>query len=69
MILSRIQQETGEIAGALADVFASLLALGDVLEVWRIANLVPSFRKVSGDNPGNDRQSTLNNTQRATVNQ
>eukprot|EP00061_Rhincodon_typus_P005511 g25104.t1 len=42
-----------EIAGALADIFTSCLNTDEVPEDWRLANVVPLFRKGSRDNPGN----------------
>eukprot|EP00061_Rhincodon_typus_P017475 g46182.t1 len=44
-----------EIAGALTKIFVSSLATGEVLEDWRVANVVPLFKKGNKDNPGNYR--------------
>eukprot|EP00061_Rhincodon_typus_P000631 g12266.t1 len=40
-----------EIAGALTEIFAASLRMGEVPEEWRIANVVPLFKKGSKDNP------------------
>ncbi|XP_072897849.1 myoneurin isoform X2 [Hemitrygon akajei] len=43
------------IAGALTNIFVSTLATGEVPEDWRVANVVPLFKKGTRDNPGNYR--------------
>ena len=48
-----------EIAEPLALIFMSSLASGIVPEDWRIANVVPLFKKGSRDHPGNYRQMAL----------
>eukprot|EP00061_Rhincodon_typus_P012728 g38638.t1 len=50
-----LRDATEQIAGALTDIFESLLATGEVLEDWRIANVVPLFKKGNRDNAGNYR--------------
>ena len=40
-----------EIAEALAKIFVSSLAMGEVPEDWRVANVVPLFKKGRRDNP------------------
>eukprot|EP00061_Rhincodon_typus_P002524 g17785.t1 len=55
-ICPRILREArGQIAGALANIFVSSLATGEVPEDWRIANVVPVFKKCNRDNLGNYR--------------
>eukprot|EP00061_Rhincodon_typus_P008329 g30849.t1 len=55
-IYPRMRREAGEeIAGALYKIFVSSLAIGEVPEDWRIANVVPLFKKDNRDNPGNHR--------------
>ena len=55
-IYPRILREAREeIAGALREIFVSSLATGEVAEDWRIANVVPLFKKGSKSNPGNYR--------------
>eukprot|EP00061_Rhincodon_typus_P007414 g29088.t1 len=44
-----------EKAEALADIFTSSLATGEILEDWRLANVVPWFKKDSKDKLGNYR--------------
>ena len=59
-IYPRILREARvEIAGALTEIFVSSLATGEVPEDWRIANVVPLFKKSSRDNPGNYRPMNL----------
>ena len=48
-----------EIAEALTEIFISSLATGEVPEDWRIANVVPLFKKGIRDNPGNYRPVSL----------
>ena len=48
-----------EIAEALAKIFASSLSTGEVLGDWRVANVVPLFKKGSKDKPGNYRPVSL----------
>ena len=48
-----------EIAQPLALIFVSSLSTGTVPEDWRIANVVPLFKKGSRDNPGNYRPVSL----------
>eukprot|EP00061_Rhincodon_typus_P003200 g19519.t1 len=48
-----------EIAGALADMFISSLTTDEVPEDWRLANVVPLFKKRCRDNPGNYRPVSL----------
>eukprot|EP00061_Rhincodon_typus_P016653 g44980.t1 len=48
-IYSRLLREAKEeIAGALTNVFVSSLATGEVLEDWRVANVVPLSKKGNG---------------------
>ena len=50
-IYPRILREAREdIAGALREIFVSSLATGEVPEDWRIANVVPLFKKGSKNN-------------------
>jgi len=59
-IYPRILREAKEeIAGALTEIFVSSLASGEVPEDWRIANVVPLFKKGRKDNPGNYRPVSL----------
>jgi len=44
---------------AEAKIFVSSLATGEVPEDWRVANIVPLFKKGSRDNPGNYRPVSL----------
>jgi len=56
VIYPRILREAWEeIAGALREIFVSSLASGEVPEDWRIASVVPLFKKGSKDNPANYR--------------
>eukprot|EP00061_Rhincodon_typus_P011861 g37197.t1 len=51
-IYPRILREAREeIARALRKIFISSLATGEVTEDWRIANVVPLFKKGGKDNP------------------
>ncbi|PLS49478.1 hypothetical protein CYV29_15670, partial [Carnobacterium maltaromaticum] len=54
-----LREAREEIAGALTDIFAASLNTGEVPEDWRIANVVPLFKKGSRDNPGNYRPVSL----------
>eukprot|EP00061_Rhincodon_typus_P003128 g19359.t1 len=59
-IYPRILREAkDQIAGELTDIYASSLATGVVPEDWRIANVVPLFKKGSKDNLGNYRPESL----------
>ncbi|GCB73634.1 hypothetical protein scyTo_0002714 [Scyliorhinus torazame] len=59
-IYPRILKEAREeIAEALTEIFGSSLSSGDVPEDWRIANVVPLFKKGSKGNPGNYRLVSL----------
>ena len=59
-IYSRILREAREkIAGALREIFVFSLATGEIPEDWRIANVVPLFKKGSKNNPGNYRPVSL----------
>ena len=48
-----------EIAGALTDIFTSSLTTGEVPEDWKMANVVPLFKKGSRNNSGNSRPVSL----------
>eukprot|EP00061_Rhincodon_typus_P009918 g33776.t1 len=48
-----------EIAGALREIFVSSLDTGEGRKDWRIANVVPMFKKVGRDNPANYRPVSL----------
>eukprot|EP00061_Rhincodon_typus_P003482 g20198.t1 len=50
-----LQETREEIVGALADILASSLAIGEVLEDWRVANFVPLFKKGCNEKLGNYR--------------
>eukprot|EP00061_Rhincodon_typus_P015144 g42662.t1 len=50
-----IREAREEIAGALTKIFISSLAPGEILEDWHVASVVPLFKKVNRDNPGNYR--------------
>ena len=53
-------KETGvEIAGALAEIFKMSISTGQVLEDWRIAHVVPLFKKGLKSKPGNYRPVSL----------
>eukprot|EP00061_Rhincodon_typus_P002059 g16509.t1 len=54
-----LQEAREEIAGPLADIFASSLATGEDPEDWRVANVVPLFRKGCKEKPGNYRPISL----------
>ena len=43
----------------MREIFVSSLATGEVPEDWRIANVVPLFKKDSKNNPGNYRPVSL----------
>ena len=59
-IYPRLLRETRDvIAGPLTEIFVSSLDTGQVPEDWRIANVVPLFKKGSRDNPGNYRPVSL----------
>eukprot|EP00061_Rhincodon_typus_P001904 g16095.t1 len=47
------------IAGPLDEIFISLIATGEVLEDWRLANVVPPFMKSGKEKPGNYRAVNL----------
>eukprot|EP00061_Rhincodon_typus_P000605 g12196.t1 len=46
-----LREAREEIAGALTDIIAASLSTGEIPEDWRIANVVPFFKKGSEDNP------------------
>jgi len=48
-----------EIAGALTQIFNSILASGEVPEDWKTADVVPLFKKDNRDKPGNYRPVSL----------
>ena len=48
-----------EIAGPLAEIFESSIVTGEVPEDWRVANIVPLFKKGCRKKPGNDRPVNL----------
>eukprot|EP00061_Rhincodon_typus_P010608 g35031.t1 len=50
-----LREAREEIAGALIKMFVSSLATREVLEDWRVANVVSLFKKEKRDNPGNYR--------------
>ena len=54
-----LREARDEIAGPLTEIFVSSLDTGEVLEDWRIANVVPLVKKGSKDNPGNYRSVSL----------
>eukprot|EP00061_Rhincodon_typus_P004261 g22149.t1 len=54
-----LREAREDIAGAIADIFTSSLTTGDVPEDWRLANVVPLFKKGCRDNPGNYRPVNL----------
>eukprot|EP00061_Rhincodon_typus_P002820 g18548.t1 len=59
-IYSKTLREAAEqIAGALTGIVVSSLATGEVPEDWRIANVVPLFKKGDRDNPGCNRPVNL----------
>eukprot|EP00061_Rhincodon_typus_P015065 g42534.t1 len=65
-IYPRLLRETSEeIAGALAKIFLSPLATGEVPEDWRVANIIPLFKKGNRDNSGNYRPVNLTSVGRA----
>jgi len=60
VIYPRILREAREeIAGTLREIFVSSLASGEVPKDWKLANVVPLFKKGSKDNPGNQRPVSL----------
>eukprot|EP00061_Rhincodon_typus_P001907 g16100.t1 len=55
-IYPRFLRETREeIAAPLAMIFVSSLSTGVVPDDWRVANVIPLFKKRNWDNPGNYR--------------
>lgn len=40
---------------ALAEIYESLLATDEVVEDWKVANVVPIFKKDCKEKPGNHR--------------
>eukprot|EP00061_Rhincodon_typus_P001457 g14842.t1 len=54
-----VREAREEIAGALTKTFVSSLANVEVLEDWRVANVVPVFKKGNRDNPRNYRLLSL----------
>eukprot|EP00061_Rhincodon_typus_P006394 g26992.t1 len=50
-----LREARQEIAGGLTKIFVSSLTTGEVLEDWRVANVVPLFKQINRDNPGNYR--------------
>eukprot|EP00061_Rhincodon_typus_P003667 g20667.t1 len=54
-----LREAREEIVGALTDIFTSPLTTGEVPEDWRLANVVPLFKKGNRDNPGNYRPVSL----------
>eukprot|EP00061_Rhincodon_typus_P015237 g42800.t1 len=52
---SLLREARKEIAGALTKIFVTLLATGEVPEDWRVAHVVPLFKKGNRDSPGNYR--------------
>eukprot|EP00061_Rhincodon_typus_P014192 g41064.t1 len=57
--LRPLQEAKEEIAGTLADIFTSSLALGEVPEDWRVANIVSLFKKGCKEKLGNYRPVSL----------
>ena len=47
------------IAGSLAEIFESSVVMGEVPEDWRVANVVPFFKKGCREKPGNYRPVSL----------
>ena len=54
-----LREAREEIAEALAKISVSSLATGKVPEDWRVANIVPLFKKDRRDSPGNYRTVSL----------
>eukprot|EP00061_Rhincodon_typus_P010363 g34598.t1 len=54
-----LREAREEIHGALTKVFVSSLTTGQVLKDWRVANVVPLFKKANRDNQGNCRLVSL----------
>eukprot|EP00061_Rhincodon_typus_P018373 g47525.t1 len=54
-----LTEEREEIVGTLTKIFVSSLATGEIPEDWRVANVVPVFKKGNRDNPGNYRPTSL----------
>eukprot|EP00061_Rhincodon_typus_P011316 g36241.t1 len=48
-----LREAREEIAGALIKIFVSSLATGEIPEDWRVANVIPLFKKANRDSPGN----------------
>ena len=48
-----------EIASPLAEIFESSIVTGEVPEEWRVANVVPLFKKGCREKPGNYRPVSL----------
>ena len=48
-----------EIAGSLAEIFESSIVMGEVPEDWRVANVVPMFKKGCREKPVNYRPVSL----------
>jgi len=54
-----LREARHEIAAPLAMIFASSLSTGVIPDDWRVANVVPLFKKGNRDNPGNYRPVSL----------
>eukprot|EP00061_Rhincodon_typus_P004588 g22942.t1 len=54
-----LREAREEIAGALTKIFVSSLATGEVPEAWRVADVVPLFKKGNKGNPKNYRLMSL----------
>ena len=54
-----MKETSVEIAGALADIFKMSVSTGEVPDDWRIAHVVPLFKKGSKSNAGNYRPVSL----------
>ena len=54
-----LREARAETAWVLTETFASSLSTGEVPEDWRMANVVPLFKKDNKDNPGNFRRVIL----------
>eukprot|EP00061_Rhincodon_typus_P001307 g14388.t1 len=50
-----LREAREDIAAPLAMIFASSLSTGVVPDDWRVANVIPLFKKRNWDNPGNYR--------------
>jgi len=54
-----LREASVELAGALADIFKMSVLTGEVPDDWRVAHVVPLFKKGSKRNPGNYRPVSL----------